>query len=41
MIRLLKSNDVEAIMDIWLKSTVEAHPFISEEYWKENYALIK
>ena len=41
MIRLLKSNDVEAIMDIWLKSTVKAHPFISEEYWNENYALIK
>ncbi|MBP9477501.1 MAG: N-acetyltransferase [Sebaldella sp.] len=41
MIRLLKSNDVDAIMDIWLKSTLKAHPFISEEYWKENYVLVK
>ncbi|MCP1223325.1 N-acetyltransferase [Sebaldella sp. S0638] len=41
MIRLLKSKDVEEVMRIWLDSTLEAHPFISEEYWLENYKMVK
>lgn len=41
MIRLLKSRDVDRIMKIWMESTVSAHPFISEEFWRKNYALIK
>ena len=41
MIRLLKSKDVEEVMEIWLESTLQAHPFISEEYWLENYKMVK
>lgn len=43
MIRNLKQNnkEVETIMDLWLNSTIKAHPFIEEKYWENNYTLIK
>lgn len=41
MIRLLRSKDVDEVMRIWLESTLKAHPFISEEYWLENYKMVK
>lgn len=30
MIRKLENNDVDKVMDIWLKSTVKAHDFIEK-----------
>lgn len=41
MIRNLKNKDIDKIMDIWLKSTIKAHDFISEEYWKNSYNTVK
>jgi putative acetyltransferase len=41
MIREMKCEDIGILMDIWLKSTIEAHSFISESYWVKNYSLIK
>ena len=28
-------------MEIWLESTIDAHKFISKEYWNENYNIVK
>ena len=41
MIRNLENKDIDKIMDIWLKSTIKAHDFISEEYWKNSYTTVK
>lgn len=34
-------EEMNDIMDIWLASTIEAHPFISKEYWEKNYEIVK
>ncbi len=43
MIRKIETHheDINAIMDIWLEATVKAHPFLSKEYWEENYDVVK
>ena len=41
MIRKLENNDVDKVMDIWLKSTVKAHDFIEKNYWEDNYNTVK
>ena len=28
-------------MEIWLRAAIEAHKFIPEEYWLENYSFVK
>lgn len=40
-IRELRVNEIDKIMEIWLESTVKAHGFIEEEYWKKNYDVVK
>lgn len=41
MIRNLKSSDIDNVMDIWIKSTIKAHNFISKEYWQNNCDTVK
>ena len=41
MIRNFKNSDIEKIMDIWLKSSIKGHEFISKEYWENNYNTVK
>jgi len=41
MIREMKEADIDIIMEIWKKSTIKAHSFISETYWLESYNLVK
>ncbi|MFR9164894.1 MAG: N-acetyltransferase [Dysgonomonas sp.] len=41
MIRKIKPEDIETVMDIWLKTSTSAHNFISENYWAENYDIVK
>ncbi|MGL4912833.1 MAG: N-acetyltransferase [Romboutsia sp.] len=41
MIRKIESKDIDKTMDIWLESTIKAHDFISEEYWKNSYDTVK
>ena len=40
-IRELKNCEIDDIMKIWLESTIEAHYFIKEEYWKKNYEVVR
>lgn len=41
MIRRFDNKDLDAVMSIWLHSNMEAHPFIKEEYWKDNYEMVR
>lgn len=40
-IRELKNEELNKVMEIWLLSTIKAHNFINEEYWKNNYDIVK
>lgn len=37
MIRKYEGSDKEQVMQLWLNTNLQAHNFISEDYWKENY----
>lgn len=41
MIRNLKNDDVDIVMELWKDSTMEAQNFISASYWLENYDNVK
>ncbi len=41
MIRESSSEDIDSIMQIWLESNNEAHFFVPEEYWKQNFDSVK
>ena len=28
-------------MEIWLEGNLKAHPFIKEEYWRQNYGTVR
>lgn len=41
MIRPLEPPDLPAVMQIWLDTNINAHPFIPKEYWQAHYASVK
>lgn len=41
MIRKLENSDINRIMDIWINTTIKAHSFVKQEYWMENYDIVK
>lgn len=41
MIRKLRKTDINRVADIWLKTNLKAHFFISEQYWISNYEFVK
>lgn len=41
MIRKFKESDLPRIMQIWLSANKEAHRFIKESYWDENFEAVK
>ena len=41
MIRKLQKADINRVADIWLKTNLKAHIFISEQYWISNYEFVK
>ena len=41
MIRPFKPIDIDSVMSIWLSGNIEAHPFVPESYWHENFSLVK
>ena len=41
MIRKLLNEDIDRVADIWLKTNLKAHYFITNQYWKSNYELVK
>lgn len=41
MIRKYVSNDIDAVMQIWLNVNIQAHCFISPDYWQTNFNAVK
>ena len=41
MIRKLLNGDINRVADIWLKTNLKAHYFIPEQYWTNNYEVVK
>jgi len=35
-IRKLNKNDIEAVVELWYKTSIVAHDFIPEGYWMQN-----
>lgn len=40
-IRAFRRDDIEAVMKLWLSGNIQAHDFISEQYWMDNYSFVK
>ncbi len=41
MIRELRKVDINKVTEIWLDTNIKTHYFISTEYWKSNFELVK
>ena len=41
MIRKWDAKDNLPLLDLWLESTIHAHPFISESYWRDSVAVVR
>lgn len=41
MIRKLKDNNIDAVMQIWKEENIKAHNFIPKEYWEEKFNYVK
>ena len=41
MIRTFSKNDLFSVMQIWLDTNIKAHSFIPQNYWTDNYAMVK
>lgn len=41
MIRELRKADINRVAKIWLDTNINAHYFISAQYWKSNFELVK
>ncbi|GIU53140.1 MULTISPECIES: N-acetyltransferase [Shewanella] len=41
MIRQYKSEDIELILDIWLKASIQAHDFVAAEFWESQVSNMR
>ncbi len=41
MIRELQEKDINRVAEIWLDTNLKAHDFISDQYWKSNFELVR
>lgn len=41
MIRVLREQDLAAVMEIWLDANVKAHHFIPEAYWAGHFPAVR
>lgn len=41
MIRELRKVDINKVAEIWLDTNIKTHYFISVQYWKSNFELVK
>ena len=39
MIRAYHPQDLDTVLSIWLQGNLDAHPFVSADYWRRNYPL--
>ena len=41
MIRELRKVEINKVAEIWLDTNIKTHYFISAQYWKSNFELVK
>lgn len=41
MIRKYHRSDADQVMELWLAGNVDAHPFISKEYWQSHFGEVR
>lgn len=41
MLRQSEKADIERLSQIWLETNIEAHSFISREYWENNFKAVR
>lgn len=41
MIRELRKTDIKMVAEIWLNANLQAHSFISPQYWMGNFGSVK
>ena len=41
MIRKLESRNLDAVMQIWLHSNLDAHAFIAASFWTEHFEMVR
>ncbi|MDW2642965.1 N-acetyltransferase [Citrobacter sp. HN-141] len=41
MIRESNADDLAPILALWMESTIFAHPFIEERYWRESEPIVR
>lgn len=41
MIRELRKVDINKVAEIWVDTNIKTHYFISAQYWKSNFELVK
>ena len=41
MIRKFADGDLDAVMQIWLHTNLQAHGFISSDYWQGSFDMVK
>ena len=41
MIRIFQNEDLEQVIQIWLRTNIQAHPFIPPDYWQGHYETVK
>ena len=41
MVRELRKVDINKVAEIWLDTNIKTHYFISAQYWKSNFELVK
>ncbi|HIW86578.1 MAG TPA: GNAT family N-acetyltransferase [Candidatus Eubacterium faecipullorum] len=41
MIRRFRNEDTDSVMHVWLDANMQAHSFIPQEFWKNNFEYAK
>ena len=41
MIRKFETQDLDAVMQIWLHGNLDAHAFIPASFWAEHFAMVR
>jgi len=41
MVKILEISKLDEVMKIWLEENIEAHSFVSEQYWIDNFAVVR
>ena len=41
MIRKFETQDLDAVMQIWLHGNLDAHPFIPASFWTEHFETVR